>query len=184
MVIGSDDGLSTLFRSCVFSCRQRVLKTLPGPGYHHSKDGIVWLWHFLVNLYVYRSSVYLATAQSQYLMVIGRDGGLSTLCHSCRFACQQRVLKTFSHLVYFHSEDGVVWLWHFLVNLDIYSSPFYHTTAQSQYVMVIGRDGALNTVCQSCRFSCQQKVLKTFSGPDYLRPRMSGLPMAFRGKFG
>ena len=125
MVIGSDDGLSSLFRSCVFSCQQRVLKTLPGPGYHHSKDGIVWLWHFSVNLYIYRSSVYLATAQSQYLMVIGRDGGLSTLCHSCRFACQQRVLKTFSDPVYFHSEDGVVWLWHFLVNLDIYSSPFY-----------------------------------------------------------
>ena len=59
-----------------------------------------------------------------------------------------------------------------------------YTTAQSQYLMVIGRNGALNTVCQSCRFSCQQKVLKTFSGPDYLRPRMSGLPMAFRGKFG
>ena len=59
-----------------------------------------------------------------------------------------------------------------------------YTTAQSQYLMVIGRNIALNTVCQSCRFSCQQKVLKTFSGPDYLRPRMSGLPMAFRGKFG
>ena len=29
------------------------------------------------------------------LGLIGRDGGLSTLCHSCGFACQQRVLKTF-----------------------------------------------------------------------------------------
>ena len=26
--------------------------------------------------------------------LIGRDGGVSTLCHSCGFACQQRVLKT------------------------------------------------------------------------------------------
>ena len=29
------------------------------------------------------------------LRLIGRDGGLSTLCHSCGFSCPQRVLKTF-----------------------------------------------------------------------------------------
>ena len=29
------------------------------------------------------------------LRLIGRDGGLSTLCHSSGFACQERVLKTF-----------------------------------------------------------------------------------------
>ena len=29
------------------------------------------------------------------LGLIGRDGGLSHPRHSCRFACQQRVLKTF-----------------------------------------------------------------------------------------
>ena len=27
------------------------------------------------------------------LGLIGRDGGLSTLCHRCGFDCQQRVLK-------------------------------------------------------------------------------------------
>ena len=42
------------------------------------------------------------------LGLIERDGGLSTLCHSCRFACQQRVLKTFPGPGYLHSEDGVV----------------------------------------------------------------------------
>ena len=42
------------------------------------------------------------------LGLIGRDGGLSTLCHSCGFACQQRVLKTFPSPGYLHSEDGVV----------------------------------------------------------------------------
>ena len=42
------------------------------------------------------------------LGLIGRDGGLSTLCHSCGFACQQRVLKTFPGPGYLHSEDGVV----------------------------------------------------------------------------
>ena len=43
-----------------------------------------------------------------YLGLIGRDGGLSALCHSCRFACQQRVLKTFPGPGYLCSEDGVV----------------------------------------------------------------------------
>ena len=42
------------------------------------------------------------------LGLIGRDGRLSTLCHSCWFACQQRVLKTFPGPGYLHSEDGVV----------------------------------------------------------------------------
>ena len=48
------------------------------------------------------------------LKLIGRDGGLSTLCHSCGFACQQRVLKTFPGPGYLHSKDGVVWLCHSL----------------------------------------------------------------------
>ena len=42
------------------------------------------------------------------LGLIGRDGGLSTLCHSCGFACQHRVLKTFPGPGYLHSEDRVV----------------------------------------------------------------------------
>ena len=29
------------------------------------------------------------------LELIGREGCLSTLCHSCGFCCQPRVLKTF-----------------------------------------------------------------------------------------
>ena len=42
------------------------------------------------------------------LRLITKDGGLSTLCHSCVFACQQKVLKTFPGPGYLHSEDGVV----------------------------------------------------------------------------
>ena len=42
------------------------------------------------------------------LGLIGRDDGLSTLCYSCRFTCQQRVLKTFPCPGYLHSKDGVV----------------------------------------------------------------------------
>ena len=107
-------------------------------------------------------------AQSQRLIVIGKDGGLSTLRPSCGFACQPRVLKMFpgpGHLLY---EDGVVQLRHFLVNLYMYSSPFYLATVQSQCLAVIEMDGGLNPLCHSCRFVCHQKVLKTFPGPGYL----------------
>ena len=38
----------------------------------------------------------------------GGGGVLSALCHSCDFACQERVLKTISGLGYLNSEDGVV----------------------------------------------------------------------------
>ena len=58
--------------------------------------------------YTYIPPFCLATAQSKYLMGIGRDGGLSTLCHSCGFSCQQRVLKTFPGPGFLLSEDGIV----------------------------------------------------------------------------
>ena len=45
--------LSTLFHSSGFAYQQRVLKTFPGPDYHHSKYGVVWLYHLLLNLHVY-----------------------------------------------------------------------------------------------------------------------------------
>ena len=42
------------------------------------------------------------------LGLVGRGGGFSTLCHSCGFACRQRVLKTFHEPGCLRSEDGVV----------------------------------------------------------------------------
>ena len=39
--------------------------------------------------------MYLVTAQSQYLMVIERNDGLSTLCHSRILDCSQSKLKPF-----------------------------------------------------------------------------------------
>ena len=49
--------------------------------------------HICLKLFwIYSSPFQLATTQSLCLMVIGRDGGLSTLCHSCGFACHQGVL--------------------------------------------------------------------------------------------
>ena len=40
------------------------------------------------------------------LVLIRRDGGLSTLCHSCRFDYQQKVLKTFPGPSSLLSKDG------------------------------------------------------------------------------
>ena len=37
-----------------------------------------------------------------------RDKGLITLCHSCRFTCQQRLLKNFAGPSSLLSKDGVV----------------------------------------------------------------------------
>ena len=42
---------------------------------------------------------------------------LGTLCHSCGFDYQQRVLKPFLRPDYLLSEHGPVWLWHLLVNM-------------------------------------------------------------------
>ena len=109
-----------LCHSCGFVCHQRLLKTFPGPGYLRSEDGLVWIWHWLVNLYIYLTISSCYGSIPLTLGLIERDGGLSTLCHSCGFAYQQRVLKTFLGPGYLRSEDGVVWLWHSLVNLYIY----------------------------------------------------------------
>ena len=81
----------------------------------------ILLDNFMVNSHDnFTRPFHLHTAQSQCLIVSGKDGGLSTLCHSCGFARQQMVLNTFPGPGYLHSEDGVVWIWHFLVNLCIY----------------------------------------------------------------
>ena len=55
------------------------------------KDGIAWLWHLLANLYIMLTISSCYGSISLTLGLIGRDVGLSTLFHSCGFACQQRV---------------------------------------------------------------------------------------------
>ena len=92
--------------SCWFDYQQRVLKTFPGPSYLHSKDGVVWLWQLVLNLFI------LLTVSSCYssipwtLMLIGMV--VWALCHSCGFGYQQKVLKTFPGPGYLLSEDEVV----------------------------------------------------------------------------
>ena len=97
-LIGSENNFSTLYHSCGFACHQRVLKTFSGPGYFHSEDWVVWLWHLLVNLYIWFtiSSWYCSVPLA--LRLIRRDSSLSILCHRCGFACQQRFLTKFTDL--------------------------------------------------------------------------------------
>ena len=116
LAIWRDDGLSTIRYSCGFVCHKRVLKTFPAKGYLCYGDEVVWIWHFLVNLHVYGSPFYLATAQPHCFIAIERDGGLIILCHCCGFVCQQKVLKIFPGPGYLCSRDEVVWLWDFLIN--------------------------------------------------------------------
>ena len=163
-LIRRDCGLSTVCDSCGFPCQQRVLKSIPGPGYFNSDYGVVWLWHPLVNLYIWLTISSCSGSIALALVLIGKDGGLSTLCHSWGLACQQKVLKTFPGSGYLHSQNGVVWLWHRLVNLYLW------LTISSCYrwiplaLVLIVRDGGLSTLCHSCGLACPQNVLKTFPG--------------------
>ena len=112
VLVGRNGGFNTLWHSFGFACHRRLLKTFPSPRYLRSEDGVVWQWHSLVSLYIWHiiSSCYSSIPLA--LGSIGRDDGLSTLCHSCEFACQQRVLKMLPGPRCPRSEDGVVWLWH------------------------------------------------------------------------
>ena len=156
-----DGCLSTLCCACWFACQQRVLKTFPRSGYIHSEDGVVWLWHPLVNLVVWLTSSSCYCWMPLALGLIVRDGGLSTLCHNSGFTCQQRVLKTFPGNGYYHSEDGVVWLWHPLVNLYIWLTISSCYGSIRLRLGLIVRDGGLSTLCHSSGFARHQRVLKT-----------------------
>ena len=119
-LISGDGGSCALCHSSGFTCQQKVLKTFNSLGYLCSEDGVVWLWHQLVNFYIgiTISSCYGSIPLA--LGLIGSDGGFRTLCHSCQIASQQRVLKIFPCPGYLCSENGVVWLWHRLVNFYIW----------------------------------------------------------------
>ena len=165
---GRDGGLSTLCHNCGFICPQGVLKMFPGSGYVCSEDEVVWLWHSLVNLYIWLTISFCYGSIALTLGLLERDGGLSTLCHNCGFACQQRVLKTFPDAGYLHSEDEVVWLWDSVVNLFMWLtiSSFYSSIPLT--LELLGRNGGLSTLCRSWGFACQQRVLKGSAGPAYL----------------
>ena len=99
------------------------------------------------------------------LEFIGRDGSLSTLCHSFGFACQQRMLKTFSGPRNLRYEDRVVWPWYLLVSLYIWLTISSCCSSIPLTLGLIRRDGGLRTLCHSYGLACQQRMLKTFADP-------------------
>ena len=96
-LIGRDGGLSALCHSCGFACQQRVLKTFLGPNYLCSNDVVVWLWHLLVNLYIWLT---VSSCYDSIPLAVGlvERYGPGYLC----------------------SNDGIVWLWYLLTNFCIY----------------------------------------------------------------
>ena len=165
---GADGGLSTLSHGCGLACQQMVVQTFPLWWSLHSDDGVVWLWHPLVNWYIWLniSSCYGSIPLAWGL--IGSYCGLSTLCQSCVFACQKRVLKTIPGSGCLHSESGVVWLWHRLEYL------YVRSTISSCYGSIpfalgsIVRYVGLSTLCHNCGFAGERGVSKTFPGPGYI----------------
>ena len=167
-MIGWDCRLSTLCHRSGFVCQEWVLETFPGAGYVWSEDGVIWLWHPLVNLYIWLTISSCYGSIPLALGLIGRDGGFRSLCYGWRFGSQQRVQKLFPGPGYLWSEVWEVWLWYPLVNFYIWYSI---SSCHSSIPLVLGlrgRDGGLSTLCHSWGFACHQRVLKTFSGPGYL----------------
>ena len=73
--------------------------------YPCSEDGIDDIsWQ----IWIYTSLCCLATGQSLCLMMIGRSGGLNTLCNICGFASEKGVQKTFAGPAHLRSEAGIV----------------------------------------------------------------------------
>ena len=108
-----------------------------------------------INLYIWLTISSCYGSIPLALGFIGRDGGLSTLCHSCGFACQQWVLKTFAGAGYLRSDDEVVWLWHLLVNLYIWLTISSYYGSIPLTLGLVRRDGGLSTLCHSCELAYQ-----------------------------
>ena len=125
--------------------------------------------HFFVNLDIYSSLFYLATSQSQDIMVIWKDDGSSTVCHSGGYFLSADVTEDVSW-PWLSSHGG----WDTLclslslspsLSLYIYSSPFYLAIAQSQTLIGITRESSSTTLCHSCGCAFRKRVLKTLSDP-------------------
>ena len=113
-------GLSTLCHSCWFVSQHMVVKIFSGPGYRCREDGVFWLYDSLVILYIWLTILSCYRWNHLAFKLIWRNGSQSILCHSCGFACQQRILKFFSASGYLRCKQGVISQWHSLVNLYIW----------------------------------------------------------------
>ena len=79
------------FENSILSFQRSVLETSFGSGQQCFKDGIVWLWHYLIKLNIYSSPFYLSTVQCFCPLLNEREDplstGLSTLCYSFGCTC-------------------------------------------------------------------------------------------------
>ena len=80
-----------------------------------------------------------------------------------------RLVSVKFHFDYLQSEDGLVWLWNLLVNLYICLTTSSCYGSIPLTLGLIERDGGLSTLCRGCGLASQQRVLKMFPGPGYLR---------------
>ena len=88
-----------------------------GSVYLRSEDGVVWLRYLLLNLYVYSSPFHL-TRLNPFDLSVDREGWwFEHSVSKLRVWLSAEGAKTFPGPSYVSSEDGVVWLWHLLVNL-------------------------------------------------------------------
>ena len=88
----------SIYHSHGFACQQRVLKTFPGPGYLHFEDGVVWLRHWLVNLYIWLTISSCYNSIPLALGLLGRDSILSTLVSKLRVCLSTEGAKNISWL--------------------------------------------------------------------------------------
>ena len=91
--------------------------------------------------------------------MIERDGGFSTLCHSCRLDYQQRVLKTFLGPGCLRAEYGVVCKF-VCIQLKILS-------CCASILVLKRRDNGLSNLYYRHEFIYQQRLLKMFPGPKF-----------------
>ena len=114
-----------------------------------------------------------------------RDGGLSTLCHSCGFACQQRVTKTFLGPGYLRSEDGVGSLTMAFTGKFIYMAHHFILLRLNPFDLRVDREGWwFEHFISQLLVSLSAEGTQNVSCP-WLSPlqRWGSLTMAFTGKF-
>ena len=119
----------SIFKQLRVDYQQRVLKrflalAISAPTIGQSEYGIYWLICMQLTISSCYGSICLT------LVLIGSDGGLSTLCYNCRFDYPQRVLKTFPGPAIstprMRLSDYVIY-W----QICVYSPPFHLAAAQS-----------------------------------------------------
>lgn len=154
-------GFSTLCFSCGFACEQRVLQTFPVPGYLYFEDGFARLCHLLVNWCISLTSSSCYGSITLTLGLIWSNGGLGILCHS--FGISVKGAKNISQQ--WVSALQVVQGWGnltmtFTSKFVYIAHHFVLLTRNPLALDLIGCDGFSSSLCHSCGFGCQQKVLE------------------------